>query len=141
MPVSSVLIGGGGAGGCAAAVALARRGVEVTVVEFAREWPDAGTGIVVRDPRIAEPGAPALGGLDAETVADLRDRGIEARPGTGLVGFVAVDRHVEAELSDGRIENYDAVLVPGATWRLIASDAQRPEAIAAVTDALSAAAG
>lgn len=139
MPVSSVLIGGGGAGGCAAAVALARRGVEVTLVEFARGWPDAGTGIVVRDRGIAAARGAADGGFGAELVEDLRGSGVEARPGTGLVGFVAVDRHVEAELSDGRIENYDAVLVPGATWRLIASDAQRPEAIAAVTDALGAA--
>lgn len=43
-------------------------------------------------------------------VEKIRELGIEVRLGTELVQFTNVDNHVEAELSNGAIENYDLVI-------------------------------
>jgi len=40
----------------------------------------------------------------------IRDLGVEVRLGTSLVGFTEIDEHVEVELSDGSVENYDIVV-------------------------------
>ena len=83
MVISSVLVAGDAAeAGGASAIALAQQGLEVTLV----------------------------GGAEDELAQRAREAGVEVRAGTALVGFVNVDRHVEAELSDGRIENYDAIV-------------------------------
>lgn len=110
MAVSSVLVGDGGGTGAAAAIGFARLGLEVTLVERASRWPDE------------------------DLVDRMRALGIEPRLGVVPVGFVTVDRHVEVELSDGRIENYDVVVVLDAgRWRVIASgDAQASPAVTAV---------
>ena len=42
---STTLIAGGGIGGCAAALALARQGMPVTLLEQARELKEIGAGI------------------------------------------------------------------------------------------------
>lgn len=113
--ISSVLVGAGGEAGSAAAAALARLGVEVTLVAAAVD-------------------------LAAVSVEVLRDLRVEVRQDVEVIGFVPVDRHVEAELSDGRVENYDIVVTPAARgrgWRVIASrDVQDPRAVTAVTQAL-----
>ncbi|MFH8251220.1 FAD-dependent oxidoreductase [Microbacterium sp. B2969] len=122
MAVTSVLVSSASCSGCEAAIALARLGVEVTLLERASAWPDD------------------------EAEPTMRDLGIEPRLGTELVGFVPVDRHVEAELSDGRIENYDVVVVAGdaspvaerRAWRVIASGAASgSDAVAAVNAVLA----
>jgi hypothetical protein len=77
-------------------------------------------------------------------IGRLRAAGVDVRPEIELVGFVNVDRHVEAELSDERIENYDVVVIAddGAAkpvWRIIAGgDVQCSDAVATVTGALAA---
>ena len=48
MAVSNVLVVGGGITGSVLAVALARRGVEVTLVELAPEWRGVGHGITIQ---------------------------------------------------------------------------------------------
>ena len=48
MSVSSVLVVGGGITGCVAAIALAQRGVDVTLVERASQWYGVGHGITVQ---------------------------------------------------------------------------------------------
>lgn len=83
MTVSSVLVVGGDPAGSAVARALAARGIEVCLVER--------SAVVPAD--------------------QLRSPGVEVRTGVRLVGLVDVDAHVEAELSDGAVENYDAVLL------------------------------
>lgn len=154
MSVSSVLIGGGGIAGCAAAVAIAQRGVEVTLVGRSRQWPHAGTPIAVRgDVRqmlrelgVLEATPETTDALDPQgaIIGRLREAGVEVRPDTELVGFVHVDHHLEVELSDERIENYDVLVVtegpaPLREWRVIASgDEPRSDAVAAVTGALTA---
>lgn len=82
MVISSVLVVGDDVDAGVPAIALAQQGLEVTL----------------------------LGGTEDEPAQRAREAGVEVRVGTALVGFVTVDRHVEAELSDGRIENYDAIV-------------------------------
>lgn len=48
MSVSSVLVVGGGITGCVAAISLAQRGVDVTLVERAPQWYGVGHGITVQ---------------------------------------------------------------------------------------------
>lgn len=155
MTVKTVLVVGGGITGCVAAIALAQRGVEVTLVERSPKWFGVGHGITVQGNALKvfkEIGAleaildkghgfdqvrmrqadgtdmvtitvartggedlPATMGALRSDIQDqlvkmIRDLGIEVRLGTSLVGFQAVDSHVEAELSDGRVENYDVVI-------------------------------
>jgi len=155
MTVKTVLVVGGGITGCVAAIALAQRGVEVTLVERSPQWFGVGHGITVQGNALKV--FREIGALDAilekghgfdqvrmreadgtdivtitvartggdelpstmgalrsdiqnQLVAMIRELGIEVRLGASLVGFQAVDSHVEAELSDGRIENYDVVI-------------------------------
>lgn len=113
MAVASVLMDRADERARAAATALARDGYEVSIV-----------------------GSEAPG---AEELQSLRDVGVEVHTGIALLGWVGVDRHVEAELSDGRVENYDAVAVgdPGADggWRIVTGE--RPsDAVARVARVL-----
>lgn len=69
--------------------------------------------------------------------------GVELRPAVHLIGAVPVDRHIEAELSDGRVENYDLVVIveqPSSPaqppWRLLTSGSA--EVSDAVRDAAAA---
>lgn len=155
MSVSSVLVVGGGITGCVAAIALAQRGVDVSLIERSPEWYGVGHGITVQgnalkvfkaigvlDPilekglgfdqvrmreadgteiatlTVARTGGedlPAtMGALRSDIqnvlVDTIRTLGIEVRLGTELVQFTNVDNHVEAELSNGRVENYDLVI-------------------------------
>jgi hypothetical protein len=106
MVISSILVVGDDGDAGAPAIALARRGFEVTL----------------------------LGGTGEEPAQRAREAGVEVRAGTALVGFVTVDRHVEAELSDGRIENYDAIVrCVSGQQRVIA----QPAAAAAVARLLA----
>lgn len=88
MTVSSVLVAGAGATGCAAAMALALRGVEVSLIEQEPRWPEGD-----------------------DVVRALRDLAVELRLELGLLGIVEVDSHIEAELSDGGVENFDAIVI------------------------------
>lgn len=116
MPVASVLVCGGGDAGGALALALAERGLDVSLVDEAEDaFADA------------NPLAPRL-----------RQQGVEVRGGAALIGTVTVDRHIEAELSDGHVENYDAVVVADADasptpWRVVADDAGRDSAVVRAT--------
>lgn len=155
MTVKTVLVVGGGITGCVAAISLAQRGVDVTLVERSPQWFGVGHGITIQGNALKvfrEIGAIApilekghgfdqvrmhradgteiatvtvakTGGDDLpatmgalrsdiqnQLVSMIRTLGIEVRLGTSLLGFQAVDDHVEAELSDGRIENYDVVI-------------------------------
>lgn len=95
MTVSSVLVVGGDPAGSAVARALAARGVEVCLV-----------------------------GRSADVPADqLRSPGVEVRIGVRLVGLVDVDAHVEAELSDGVVENHDVVLLSDPESRAVFASA------------------
>lgn len=113
MNVRTVLVVGGSADGRAAAIELARRGIEASVV----------------DP------APAPQSSD-ELVAEARSAGVELRWDVTLVGAVDVDSHVEAELSNGAVENHDAILVldPGAASLMSAGAASARLAVAADRD-------
>lgn len=88
----AVLVIGGGPRGWAAALALAGAGVDVTLLDV---------------PLIDRPAAAA--GVPLDVRAD-----------TALLGFESVDHHVEAELSDGRIENVDVILAAGERMRVLA---------------------
>ncbi|MFT4234268.1 MAG: FAD-dependent oxidoreductase [Microbacterium sp.] len=174
MSVKTVLVVGGGITGSVAAIALAERGVEVTLIERSPQWHGVGHGITVQgnalkvfreigvlDPilekghgfdqvrmRLADGTDFALvevahtGGDDLPStmgalrsdiqnvlVAKIRDLGIEVRLGTSLVGFVNVDSHVEAELTGGRVENYDFVIaadgIKSSTRRLLGIDDEK----------------
>jgi 2-polyprenyl-6-methoxyphenol hydroxylase-like FAD-dependent oxidoreductase len=116
MPVASVLVCGGGDAGGAVALALAKRGLEVSFVDEAKDAFEAETPLV----------------------ESLRRRGVELRGGAALIGIVTVDRHVEAELSDGHVENYDAVVMADeetspSAWRIVANDAGRDSELVAAT--------
>jgi 2-polyprenyl-6-methoxyphenol hydroxylase-like FAD-dependent oxidoreductase len=155
MSVTSVLIVGGGITGSVAAIALAQRGVEVTLVERSPSWFGVGHGITVQgnalrvfqqigvlDPILAKGHAfgqvrmrdasgadivtlqvahtggpdlpPTMGALRSDIqdvlVDKIRELGIEVRLGTELVSFATIDSHVEAELSDGSVENFDVII-------------------------------
>ena len=80
-----------------------------------------------------------------QIIGRLREAGVEVRPATELVGFVSVDRHVEAELSDERVEKLTSSSSPmwfraaASVRRVIASGVvQRSDAVATVTEALGA---
>ena len=113
MNVRTVLVVGGSADGRAAAIELARRGIEASIV----------------DP------APAPQSSD-ELVAEARSAGVELRSDVTLVGVVDVDSHVEAELSNGAVENHDAILVldPGAASLMSAVGTSVRLAVAADRD-------
>ncbi len=112
MTLPSVLVVGPGPASAVVAATLARRGMEVALV-----------GPV-----------PAAGTDESALVAAVREEGVEVRLGTALIGYLELDTHVEAELSDGRVENFDAVISPARR-----SDGGRVIALSAVSadDALS----
>lgn len=137
MVISSVLVAGDGPVGRAAALAFAERGLDVTHVARARPSAYAVEGMPVP----ALPHRPARAD-DTAVLPRLRTLGVEYRPGATLVGSVPVDRHVEAEFADGRIENYDliAVIDTAGGVRLIAARAiERSTAFDIVRAALGAA--
>lgn len=106
MTVSSVLVVGGDPTGSAVARALAARGVEVCLVERSADIP-----------------------------AGLRSPGVEVRSGVRLVGLVDVDAHVEAELSDGVVENHDVVVLSDPESRAVfASASPRVVSVAGAAD-------
>lgn len=108
MTVSSVLVVGGDPAGSTVARVLATRGIEVCLVERSAT-------------------------VSAE---DLRSPGVEVRTGVRLVGLVDVDEHVEAELSDGAVENHDAVLLSDPESRAVfATASPRVVEVAGETDA------
>ncbi len=129
MVVSSVLVAGGGVSGCVSAATLAQRGFEVALVDRAPDWShegptitlDTDPGVLLRELGVGEA---AHSALVPALAMRLQELAIEVRSGTQLLGCVAVDRHVEAELSDGRIENYDLIVVAAGDrrLRLVASD-------------------
>ncbi|MFT4307329.1 MAG: hypothetical protein QM604_10610 [Microbacterium sp.] len=86
MILPTVLVIDPGGTGAVVARALARRGWEVVLVDPA--------------------GAPA----DLERATRMRTDGVELRPGTTLLGWLDLGTHVEAELSDGRVENFDLIV-------------------------------
>jgi len=139
MTGASGLVDGAGAVGAVVALALARAGLDVTLA--------AGGGSAALDVSGA---LRALGEEDAapDALADrLRERGVEVRPDAHLVGSVVIDRHVEVELSDGRVENHDIVVVVGegvdaAPWQVLASDSvPHPDVVDQAIAALGALAG
>ncbi|MBN9215029.1 MAG: hypothetical protein ABS62_00350 [Microbacterium sp. SCN 70-200] len=89
MPDPSFLIVGASPAASALASALARHGAEVALIESGSTWPDP------------------------DAAAALAAQGVELRAGLGLVGTLDVGSHVEAELSDGHVENYDGVVLAG----------------------------
>ncbi|MFT3797383.1 hypothetical protein [Microbacterium sp.] len=129
MAVSAVLIEGADVSALAVAIALAEQGAEVAVVHPA-----------VPLERAASEGAQTDAEAQAALLARARLLGIEVRPGLGVVGCVHVDQYIEAELTNGRIENYDVVIdgLPGRR-RIVTGDETRRTAVADVVDrALSA---
>lgn len=90
MSLLSFLVVGGGAQACALAGALAGRGAEVSVIEStaARLQPDA--------------------------IAALQSLGVDVRVGLVLVGVIDVGTHLEAELSNDHVENYDGIVLADA---------------------------
>lgn len=74
----TVVVAGGGIGGLATAIALARAGVAVTVVERAREISAVGSGLV-----LAPNGIKALDALSPTLGAVVRAAGHVAEPGQG----------------------------------------------------------
>jgi len=96
MSLPSFLVVGGGPAGCAVAGALAARGADVAVIE----------NVAVR--------------LQAEGAAALQTLGVDVRVGLALVGVVDVGTHLEAELSNGHVENFDGILLadPDAVARV-----------------------
>lgn len=145
MVVSSVLVAGGDVSACVAAALLAQRGLEVALVECSPEWRSpSGATTLHTDPEKLLHG---LGLADATQRAPLAatlamrmgELHVEVRASVRLIGSVAVDQHVEAELSNGRIENYDLVVVSPTEreLRLIATDdVLRSEAVVAFGRAL-----
>lgn len=133
MTVASGLVDGAGAAGAVAALALAQAGLEVTFV--------AGGASAEGSLDVAAAlGALGEGGAAPAVLEErLRESGVEVRPETHLVGSVVIDRHVEVELSDGRVENHDMVVVVvggDRPWRvLVSGSAPHP---AAVDDAVTA---
>lgn len=125
MTVPSVLVVGDGMAGCVAAVALAGRGIDVALIERSPQWgSETQDGVldaaarralerVGARPAGSENGAPAR--MDRRevqrTLIDLlRQHGVEVRMGLSLVGSLDLGTHVEAELSNAQVENFDAVV-------------------------------
>ncbi|MFT4215091.1 MAG: hypothetical protein QM622_09990 [Microbacterium sp.] len=123
MTVSAVLIEGADVSALAVAIALAEQGAEAAVVHRAARLHDAASGLVDH----------------ADAVAALFERarllGIEVRGGVGVVGCVHVDAYIEAELSNGRIENYD-VVVDGSSrpWQIVMGDEARRPGVADIVE-------
>ena len=125
MTVPSVLVVGDGLAGCVAAVALAGRGIDVALIERGAQW-RSDTQDVVLDaaarralervgalPAGAENGAPARvaqAELQQTLIDLLRHHGAEVRMGLSLVGSLDLGTHMEAELSNAQVENFDAVV-------------------------------
>lgn len=119
MSVRSVLVAGGSTAGCVAAIALAQLGAEVALMAHDSQLP-ADDATDLQDPAVLgalgvstaggndDAGATSIVALLRRTLADL---GVEVRTGIELLGVIDVDSHVEAELSNGRVENYDAVVI------------------------------
>ncbi|GAA3755726.1 hypothetical protein GCM10022240_05810 [Microbacterium kribbense] len=134
MVVSSVLVAGEGDSSRAAAIALAGRGLDVTLVGHSPRLQDVAAGMVLPVGADLLEAVALWPGIDASAGACAargrgREASVEERPGTWLVGSIAVDRHVEAELSDGRIENYDLVVLAGdGQMRLITGGDRAPSA-------------
>jgi len=121
MTVASGLVDGGGDAGAVAALALAHAGFDVTLAAGSAPGTTLDVSAALRVLGEGDAASSALEDL-------LRERGVEVRPGVGLVGSVVIDRHVEVELSDGRVENHDLVVVVGGgvdatPWQILASDA------------------
>jgi len=141
MTVASGLVDGAGDAGAVAALALARAGLDVTLAGGGPAG-EAAFDVAVALRTLGE-GDAADGGLEDL----LRERGVELRPDARLVGSVVIDRHIEVELSDGRVENHDIVVVVGggvdaAPWQILASDAvPHPTAVADAIATLAALAG
>jgi NADPH-dependent 2,4-dienoyl-CoA reductase/sulfur reductase-like enzyme len=140
MPITSVLVSAAGATGLAVAMALAQRGVEVTLVGDPGGRP-ADAGGRDADPRLdavlvalgVESGPEGDPAVDPARTALARARrmGVAVRGQVTLVGLVAVDGYLEAELSDGRVENHDLILseVPSSSGihAVTLTDADRRE--------------
>lgn len=87
MSLPSFLVVGGGSAGCAVAAAVAARGADVAVIES------------------------TAARLQTDGAAVLQSLGVEVRVGLSLVGVVDVGTHLEAELSNGHVENFDGILL------------------------------
>lgn len=95
MTTESALVVGGGITGSIAAIALARRGVQVRIVERSAQWFGVGHGITMTEidtPRTGGPDLPATMGalrrdLQEVLVGAINDAGIEVRLGTELHSF------------------------------------------------------
>lgn len=90
MVVSSVLIVGDTQAACACAGVLARAGVDVAMIDTAA----------------AEAAA-------SDVVDHATDVGVHVRRALMLAGVVEIDDYIEAELSDGKVENFDLVVLAG----------------------------
>lgn len=125
MIAPSALVAGGGLAAAAIAITLGRRGVEVTVVDCGDHGP-AGTPFaldresraaltLIGVPRSFDPNAaPAeFAEVERQITEVLAEVGAEARPRTRLLGCLDLGTHVEADLSDGRVENFDLVVLVG----------------------------
>lgn len=129
MTTRCVLVSGGGVRACVAALVLAKRGVDVAVIEPEASWPAALEGVMLdaaaigalRQAGVASAVTQNVDGaalplrIPAESLyrdlqEQLRRHGVEVRMATELLGFLDLGTHVEAELSNGRVENYDAIL-------------------------------
>lgn len=111
--ISSVLVAGDGLAAGASAIAFALRGLDVTLVGRGPKWNPASEVAMTMDvTRMLHDAGLAGEPADARTMLSLRFREltVDERLDTELVGSISVDRHVEAELSDGRIENYDVIV-------------------------------
>ena len=86
MGISTVLVAGEGIAAAAIAHELLGHGVDVALIGSATD-------------------------SDAGLADELRSRGVEVRVDVELVGAIDVDDYAEAELSNGRVENYDAIVV------------------------------
>lgn len=117
--VGSVLVAGDGVAGWVVAIAMAQGGFDVSLVQAHPGMPIVdstaedglhslsalGVAVPRHDPRVD--GAAVRAAVE-RTMASL---GIESRSGVALLGSLEVDNHVEAELSNGRVENYDAIVI------------------------------
>lgn len=93
MKARSVLIVGGSVAARTIAGALAQLGIDVSLIHRASEPTDADA---------------------SEPFGAFSNAGVEIRAGIDLVGVLDVDSHIEVELSNSRVENYDAVVITDA---------------------------
>lgn len=142
MVVSSVLVAGQNNTGSELAIRLALRGLEVTLVGFAPTAQNSPVGVALPADTVGflqEDATAATSDTGTTLALRTREIGVEVREGTRLVGSIAVDRHVEAELSDGRIENYDLIVIADDSGvRLVASgNAAGSEALGVIARTLA----